>query len=123
MSTLLKDILNYEAKLFEEYSLKRNNFLENLKTIKTNNLSQSQLLIFIHDIKEIIDPLKLSMENMDYYFTNTSFTKNDSIENSKKKLFYCLIDRFFTNSSELVESSELTEEISSEPDSDSSESE
>ena len=120
MSALLLKILNYESKIFEEYSTKRTLFLEHLSQIKTNNLTQSQLLILINDLKDIIDPLKTSTSAIDYYFTNTSLEKSDSIENSEKMLFYLLLGRFFETMSESLESeSVLTEESSESLESDS----
>ena len=120
MSALLLKILNHESKIFEEYSTKRTLFLENLSQIKTNNLTQSQLLILINDIKGIIDPLKTSISAIDYYFTNTSLEKKDSIESSEKMLFYLLLGRFFETISESLESDPvLTEESSESLDSDS----
>lgn len=120
MSTLLLKILNYESKIFEEYSTKRLFFLEHLKAIKTNNLTQSQLLILINEIKDIIDPLKTSTSAIDYYFTNTSLQKSESIENSEKMVFYLLLARFFETMSESLDrESELTDESSESLDSDS----
>jgi len=113
MSALLLKILNHESKIFEEYSKKRTLFIEHLSEIKTNKLTKSQLLIFINDIKDIIDPLKLIIFFIDYYFLNTSLEKKNSIENSEKMLYYLLIGRFFENFSDSLDSeSELTEERS-----------
>ena len=120
MSVLLLKILNYESKIFEEYSKKRTLFIEHLSEIKTNKLTKSQLLIFINDIKDIIDPLKTSISAIDYYFTNTSLEKKNSIENSEKMLYYLLLARFFENVSDSLDSeSELTEERSDSLDPDS----
>ena len=121
MSTLLLKILNHESKIFEEYSTKRKLFLEHLSQIKTNNLTQGQLLILINDLKDIIDPLKTSISAIDYYFTNTSLEKKDSIESSEKMLFYLLLGRFFETavSDSLESESELTEESSESLDSES----
>jgi hypothetical protein len=56
--------------------VKRKKLLDHVKTI--SYLDNTQLNIFVHDIKSIVDPIKTSSEAIDYYFTNTDFTKNDN---------------------------------------------
>ena len=111
MSRILSKLIDYESKIFVEYSSKRISFLEHLKGIETNNLTQSQLLVFISDIKDIIDPLKTSSLAMEHFFTNTSFKKNNSIQDTKNILFYFLLSTLISESLD-PESLELTEESS-----------
>ena len=114
MDSLLIKILNYENKIFEEYISKRTLFLENLKIIKINELSKEQLLNFINDIKNIIDPLKSSICSIDDYFLNINFTKkNDTGELMNTYLFlgyfFTLISSELTELKSESESSELSE--------------
>ena len=119
MSGILSKIIEYESKVFEEYSSKRLSFLEHLKGIETNNLTQSQLLIFINDVKAIIDPLKSSTLAIEHYFTNTSFKKKNSINDTKNMLFYILLSTLISDSLELESEELLTEESSESLESDS----
>ena len=80
--TLLSKILNYEEKIYTEWSLKRKELLENLKKIEINTLNNDQLLIFINDLKNVIDPLKTSIEHIDHFNSNSDFQNRDSINNS-----------------------------------------
>ena len=105
MVTLLSKILNYEEDVFNEYQLKRNHFIENLKKINTNKLSKQQLLIFINDIKNIIDPLKSSMESIDYHFTNLKFEKTYEDQLTS----YLFLGYFLTLISSISSDSELIE--------------
>ena len=88
MSTLIYKILNYEKEIFNEYISKRKKLIKNIKLQK--NLNQSQTLNFINDIKAIIDPIKTSLDSIDYYFTNLNFDKSKSSDEISKMLFIYL---------------------------------
>lgn len=103
----ISKIITYEQSVFDEYTMKRNSFLKHLKTI--NNLDYTQLNIMVHDIKAIIDPIKTSISEIEFYFTNTEFKKKKNIEENNV-LFYLLLLRTF--SSELSERSESEESVS-----------
>ena len=101
-----------QNKTNEQYSYDQQEFRRMYeKRIETNNLTQSQLLIFISDIKAIIDPLKSSTLAIEHYFTNTSFEKKNSINDTKNMLFYFLLTTLISESLD-SESLELTEESS-----------
>ena len=91
--TILSKVLNYESSIFEEYSSKRKNLIENLKTLNMDTLDNSQLSIFMNDIKAIIDPIKTSISAIDHYFTNTDFKNNQSTleQNDLGALFYLFL--------------------------------
>ena len=84
-NTLKDRIINYESTIFEDYVSRRNEFINNIKNMDINSLSSEQLNNFMHDIKMIIEPIKSSSENIDYYFTNNlaNFEKNNSITELK----------------------------------------
>jgi len=121
MDRILSKILNYESSIFEEYSSKRKDLIEHIKTIE--NLDKEQTLIFVNDLKAIIDPVKISISEIDHYFTNLNF-KNDknkvSFEELNKFLLcYLLFDlRFGSDSTEALET-EISESESSSESSDS----
>ena len=81
-NTLIDKILNYEKSIFDQYILKRNNLIQNLKNLELKNLDNNQLLNLTSDIKLIIDPIKTSISNIDDYFTNSeySFNNDDSVK-------------------------------------------
>ena len=90
MNHLLFKIIEYESNVFNDYLAKRTLFLKKLKEIRINNLDNTKLSILIHDIKEIIDPIKTSTQSIDYFFTNLDQSSSKTIENNKF-LFYLLL--------------------------------
>ena len=105
MSTLIYKILNYEKEIFNEYISKRKKLIKNIKLQK--NLNQSQTLNFINDIKAIIDPIKMSLESIDYYFTNLNFDKSKSGDEISKMLFiYLFLETYLTSSLDTLDTLE-----------------
>ena len=121
--TLLNKILNYENSVFNEYSTKRKMLIEKIN--KINKLNKSQLLIFVNDIKDVIDPIKASCKNIDHLLSNVNFKNNKSFQSNKDMLsivimFYLFKDRLDLNLISSEESEEI--ELTDSSDSDSSES-
>ena len=119
MDRLISKILNYEASIFEEYITKREKVVSSIKNMR--NLNKNQELVFIHDIKEIIDPIKMSINSMDHYLSNVDFTDQKNINlTTDITLLYLLVGLRFNgirsdSESELVSDTETLEtEISSE---------
>ncbi len=110
MSLLFK-IIEYESKVFNDYLLQRQSFLEHLKKININNLDNTKLSILINNIKDIIDPIKTSTSNIDYYLKDHLSPKNDNL------LFYLLLGTIGSES--LLLNEVRSESDSSESDSDS----
>ena len=106
-TTLLSKILNYEQKVFDEYLDSREKMLNFLKKIEINKLDQSQLLIFIENLKNVIDPLKTSMSSINELI---SFKKSNQFDENQFILFYLLFGNLFFGGSE----SESNEELDSE---------
>lgn len=98
---LISKIITYEQSVFDEYTTKRGRFLNHLKSV--SNLQHPDLSVLVNDIKAIIDPIKTSISEIDFYFTNTEF-KNNKNREENTLLFYLLLLRTF--SSELSESSD-----------------
>jgi len=119
MDTLLSKILNYESSIFEEYSSKRKDLIDHIKSV--SNLDNSQLLIFVNDLKAIIDPIKSSISAIDFYFSNTDFRNNESEIAFKKikDLYFLFLLTSFTDSEEALDT-EISESVS-EPESEISE--
>jgi hypothetical protein len=89
--TFLSKVLNYESLIFEEYSSKRKNLIENIKKIET--LDKRQSIVFINDLKAIIDPIKTSISAIDHYFTNLDFKNEENVTSFKElnDLFYLFL--------------------------------
>ena len=120
--TLLNKLLNYENSIFNKYITKRKLLIEKINSIETNKLDNSQLLIFINDIKEVIDPIKTSCENIDHLLSNVDFKNNKSFQSNKDILniimiFYLFKDRLDLNLTSSEESDEIELTDSSESDS------
>jgi hypothetical protein len=113
MSTLLFKILNYEAEVYNNYKISREKLLNYLQTIEINNLSEEKVLIFINDLKQVIDPIITSQKNIEYLLEN-NLESNESIKLNLqlKEIFNLYLLREclrLGRSSELEESSELSE--------------
>jgi hypothetical protein len=110
MSLLFK-ILKYEQEVFEKYLESRKKLLCFIKQVKINNLSNEKVLIFINDLKQVIDPIITCNSNIDYLISN-NMESNDSIEYQKdlKEFFnlYLLL-RLTGGGEESEELSELSE--------------
>lgn len=130
--TLLNKLLNYEKSIFNKYITKRKLLIEKINSIETNKLDNSQLLIFINDIKDVLDPIKSSCENIDHLLSNVDFKNNKSFQSNKDILniitmFYLFKDRLdltLTSSEESdeIDETELIDSSDSDSDSESSES-
>jgi len=111
---ILEKILNYESHVFNEYIAKRQLMLSNLKKVKLSLLDKNQLDVFIHDMKSIIDPIKTSISEIDYYFTNTDFKKTDNLKKLDQlktmSLLYILFNQSETEETETSDS--LSESVS-----------
>ena len=111
---ILQKILNYESQVFNEYLVKRQLMLSNLKNVDLNLLDKNQLNVFIHDMKSIIDPIKTSISEIDYYFTNTDFKKTDNLKKLNQlkamSMLYILLNQSETEDTEVPES--LSESVS-----------
>ncbi len=116
---ILSRIINYESEVFNEYLSKRQKLLDNIAKIEIHKLNKKQLKVFVHDIKSIIEPIKTSISEIDYYFTNTDFKKTESIEQFKQLkqlvLYYFLLNQSDTEEIDIsLSSSESTSESVSE---------
>ena len=78
-------VLKYELKLFDEYTNKRELFIESVKNLNINQLSKTQLRNFICDVKMITDSLHTCEQNINLYFSNhdDSFNSNESLNSLK----------------------------------------
>jgi len=104
---ILSKILNHEAEIHNQYTTKRTKLLEYIKQIEINNLNKDQLLIFINDLKAILDPIKTSISSMDHLLSNKFFKKEDSLQDHSYLLFFLILKTFFVDSSDSDELIEL----------------
>ena len=77
---ILSKILTHEKRVFEEYSTHRTMFIEHLSKVDTTKLTKKQLKIMTYNIKAITQPIKTSISEIQNYFTDTCFEKDDTIE-------------------------------------------
>ena len=113
-TTLLSKILNYEQKVFNEYIDSREKMLDFLKKIEINKLDQSQLLIFIENLKNVIDPIKTSNSLIPELI---SFKKSNQFDENKFILFYLLFGNLFFGGPESESNEEPESESLSDPES------
>ena len=91
-TTLLSKILNYEQEVFNEYLDNRKKMLKFIKKIEINKLDQSQLLIFIENLKNVLEPIKSSKCSIEELI---SFKKSNVINENQFILFYLLFGKLF----------------------------
>jgi len=105
---ILSKILNYESRVFNEYTTKRQLMLSDLSCLNICTLDKDQINVFIHDLKCIIDPVKTSISEIDYYFTNKDFKKTDNLKHLEQlktiSLLYFLLNQSETDDTETPES-------------------
>ena len=127
---ILSRILSYEDQVYQEYSTKRAKLLKHISEIDTTALTKEQMCIFIHDVKSIIEPIKTSISEIDYYFTNIDFKKTESLEHfnqikSTSVIYLLFLGLYSCSETEETETplSEVSSLSLSVPDSDVSSSE
>jgi len=122
---ILSKILNYESRIFNEYTTKRQLMLARLSCLNIDTLDKDQINVFVHDLKSIIDPVKTSISEIDYYFTNTDFKKTDNLNRLKQlktiSLLYILLNQSETEDTEVPESESVSDSVSDSEESSSSE--
>jgi len=122
---ILSKILNYESRIFNEYTTKRQLMLARLSCLNIDTLDKDQINVFVHDLKSIIDPVKTSISEIDYYFTNTDFKKTDNLNRLKQlktiSLLYILLNQSETEDTETPESESVSDSDSLSESSSSSE--
>ena len=122
---ILSKILNYESQIFNEYTTKRQLMLARLSCLNIDTLDKDQINVFVHDLKSIIDPVKTSISEIDYYFTNTDFKKTDNLNRLKQlktiSLLYILLNQSETEDTETPESESVSDSDSLSESSSSSE--
>jgi hypothetical protein len=123
---ILSRILDHENEIFEEYQTKRKLLLRSIHGIDMNTLTQDQIYIMVHDLKAILDPIKICIHSIDHHISNGSLTKSDSVTDytETKLCLYLLLNIRFGSFSSLEndETLETPESESSESLSSSSES-
>jgi len=106
---IISKILNYEKEIHNEYISKRQKLLSFLEKIEINKLEKKQLLIFINDLKAIIDPIKTSTESINFLFTNTSFEKDKNSKENNYLFLLLLFETIFSETSEISETSDSSD--------------
>jgi hypothetical protein len=90
--SLLAKIIDYEEGVHQKYLVQRKLFVEHLQTLKTDEYSNEKLNTIISDLKCIIDPIKNSINAIDFFIDNKkeNFASSDSVtelEDIQKLLF------------------------------------
>ena len=88
MDTLKLKILKYESEIFNLYSLKRIELIDKINKIEINKLNKDQLLNYIENLKNIIDPIKTSISFIDDLQINSSSSNATDIDMKSLIVFY-----------------------------------
>ena len=116
-----EQVLNYENDVFNNYTIKRKQLIENITNLQLTDLNKEQMNNFINDLKMILDPIKNTTENIDHYLSNKCFTNNYSTETLSEMQFMIIFHHFFlpnllrgtiTSCSDSSDSGEESESVS-----------
>lgn len=87
----LSKVLNYERSVFEKYCTARAKLIDQITTLNFKKLDKKQKIVFIHHLKNIIDPVKSSTQEIQEFFENTGFENENSLTQSNEvNLVYLL---------------------------------
>lgn len=113
----LSRVLNYERGVFEKYCSGRQEFLEKINGIDFKTLDKKQKVVFIHHLKNIIDPVKSSTMEISNFLENTEFKDENSLNQSNQvNLVYLLYLYLSRGASDPEETEEISESDVSESD-------
>jgi hypothetical protein len=111
----LSKILNYERGVFEEYCDRRQQLLQNVDKIDFKTLDKKQKVVFIHHLKNIIDPVKSSTGEISNFLENTEFKDENSLNQSNQVNLVYLLYLYLSRGASDPEETEISESEVSEP--------
>ena len=78
-----KQIIHEFNKVFKNLELKKHIFNEYINNTDTSLFSKEELLNFMNDIREVIQPIRNSIESIDYLIHNNGVSNQSRITNEK----------------------------------------
>ena len=81
---LRTEIINYLNSTMNDFLSKKEIFIDSIRTVDIDNLSETQLINFTNDIKAVIDPIKTSISSIDFFINNKDFLNNESVLHLEK---------------------------------------
>jgi hypothetical protein len=93
----LSRALNYENEIFDEYLSKRKKMIDFVQKLDFETLDKKQKIVFIENFKNVIEPIKTSISEIDTFNEDISFTNLN--ERSLKVDFIYLLYLFLFDSS------------------------
>jgi hypothetical protein len=85
----LSRALNYENEIFEEYLAKRKELINFIQKLDFETLDKKQKIVFIENFKNVVDPLKTSISEIDTFNKDLTF-KNINERSTQVNLVYLL---------------------------------
>ena len=76
---LVQEILNEFDNINNKFDLAKTKFVNHLKQININDLNKEQLINFTNDIKQVIEPIKNSIDSIEFLINNKDFLNNESV--------------------------------------------
>jgi hypothetical protein len=95
----LSRALNYENEIFEEYLSKRKKMINFIQNLDFETLDKKQKIVFIENFKNVIEPIKTSISEIDTFNEDLSFT-NLNESRLKVDFVYLLYLFLFESSSD-----------------------
>ena len=107
----LSRALNYENKIFEEYLSKRKKMIDFIQKLDFETLDKKQKTVFIENFKNVVDPIKTSISQIDTFNEDLSFT-NLNESRLKVDFVYLLYLFLFESSFDETLETESSESVS-----------
>jgi hypothetical protein len=108
----LSKVKNYEQGVFDEFMAKRNKLLNTIENLNFETLDKKQKIIFIENFKNVVEPLKTSIQQIDTFNNDTDFKNQENVNTSTQVNFvYLLYLLLFTFSEEETLETEISESL------------
>ena len=106
----LSDVLNYEKSVFDKFIEKRKKLIDYIEKVQFETLDKKQKIVFIENFKNIIEPMKTSISEIDSFNNDLDF-KTHNNTSTQVNLVYLLYLCLFGVSSDETEEIEISESV------------
>ena len=91
-----KQIIHEFNKVFKNLELKKHIFNEYINNTDTSLFSKEELLNFMNDIQEVIQPIRNSIESIDYLIKNNGSSNESRIVNENVLKSLIILDYYYS---------------------------
>ena len=99
----LSRALNYENEIFDEYLAKRKKMLDFVQNLDFETLDKKQKIVFIENFKNVVEPIKTSISQIDTFNEDLSFTNLNESRLKAEFVYLLYLFMFWDSSDETLE--------------------